>query len=45
MSERQVPELSLLSYVNGSSNDQIDFVNGIYNGKRLWIYYFQTRAC
>mgnify|MGYP003666168906 FL=1 len=32
MSERQVPELSLLSYVNGSSNDQIDFVNGIYNG-------------
>lgn len=32
MPNRQVPELSLLSYVNGSDNDQVTFVNELYNG-------------
>jgi isopenicillin N synthase-like dioxygenase len=29
---RKVPELSLLSYVNGSSQDQVKFVDNIFNG-------------
>lgn len=29
---RQVPELSLLSYVNGSQNDQVTFVNQVLTG-------------
>jgi isopenicillin N synthase-like dioxygenase len=32
MSERKVPQLSLLSYVNGDTQDQIKFVDGLYNG-------------
>lgn len=30
--ERKVPELSLLSYVEGSSNDQVKFVDNLYSG-------------
>lgn len=30
--ERQVPELSLLSYVNGSTSDQVKFVDDLYLG-------------
>jgi isopenicillin N synthase-like dioxygenase len=30
--ERKVPELSLLSYVNGNEQDQIKFVNDLFNG-------------
>lgn len=30
--ERKVPELSLLSYVNGSSADKVKFVDNIFNG-------------
>jgi isopenicillin N synthase-like dioxygenase len=29
---RAVPKLSLLSYVNGSNNDQVKFVNDLYKG-------------
>lgn len=29
---RKVPELSLMSYINGSSNDQVAFVNNLYSG-------------
>ena len=32
MSQRKVPELSLLSYVNGSQNDKIKFVDNITLG-------------
>ena len=32
MSERKVPELSLLSYVNGSTNDQVHFVDTLFSG-------------
>lgn len=30
--DRKVPELSLLSYVNGSSTDQVRFVDQLFNG-------------
>lgn len=29
---RKVPELSLLSYVNGNDEQQVEFVNALYNG-------------
>lgn len=32
MTSRKVPNLSLMSYVNGSSNDQVKFVNDIMTG-------------
>ena len=32
MTKRKVPELSLLSYVNGSQNDKIKFVDDIFSG-------------
>jgi isopenicillin N synthase-like dioxygenase len=32
MSNRKVPELSLLSYLNGTTNDQVTFVNTLFNG-------------
>jgi isopenicillin N synthase-like dioxygenase len=32
MSERKVPELSLLSFVNGSQNDQIKFIDSLFSG-------------
>ncbi len=32
MDKRQVPKLSLLSYVNGDKNDQLKFVDGLYHG-------------
>lgn len=32
MSNRQVPELSLLSYVNGTNNDKTKFVNDLFSG-------------
>jgi len=32
MTQRKVPELSLLSYVHGSSNDQVKFVDNIFSG-------------
>ncbi len=31
---RQVPELSLLSYINGSSGDRLAFIDDLYNGLR-----------
>jgi len=31
-SKRQVPELSMLSYVNGSAQDKTTFIDGLYNG-------------
>ena len=34
MSQRKVPELSLLSYVNGSQNDKIKFVDDITLGRK-----------
>lgn len=30
--ERKVPELSMMSYVNGSSTDQVKFVDNLYSG-------------
>lgn len=32
MQKRQVPELSLLSYVNGTNSDQVKFVDGLFLG-------------
>ncbi|EQC46438.1 oxidoreductase, 2OG-Fe(II) oxygenase family protein [Bacteriovorax sp. BSW11_IV] len=29
---RKVPELSLMSYINGSTNDKVTFVNNLYSG-------------
>ena len=39
---RKVPELSLLSYVNGSSADQVKFVDDIFNGLKEYGFIILT---
>ncbi|GAB4015350.1 MAG: isopenicillin N synthase family oxygenase [Bdellovibrio sp.] len=39
---RKVPELSLLSYVNGSTQDQVKFVDGIFSGLKEYGFIILT---
>jgi isopenicillin N synthase-like dioxygenase len=42
MSNRQVPELSLLSYVNGNENDQEQFVSKLFEGLKEYGFIILT---